>query len=1001
MLNLPSEKKVSDFWDKANIFKKSLEKDSPKGDYVFYDGPPFATGMPHYGHIVASVIKDAIPRYRTMTGYRVERKWGWDCHGLPIENIVEKKLGSRKKKDVEKIGVQKFNELCRSKVLDYIEGWKTIIKRLGRWVDIENSYKTMDLNFMESVWWVFKQLWDRGLIYESYRAMYICPRCETTLSQTEVSEGYKIVKDLAVVVKFKLEPNQKCGNFVTDKNTYILAWTTTPWTLIGNVALAVGKNIKYALIDMDKQAKELKGKYIIAADRMCILEQNVEKKHPAKLFKIDSVILGKDLLGTRYKPSFDYYLNDEKLKNRENGWKIYHGDFVTTESGTGIVHIAPAFGQDDMNFGRQYKLPFIQHVNMDGTIKKEAKDFAGMNVKPIDNYQKTNIEIIKYLTHKGLLFHKENFEHSYPHCWRCDTPLINYVTSSWFVNILKIKDKIVKSAKNIYWFPEHIKNGRFGKWLAGAHDWSISRQRFWASVMPIWKCHCDQMKIFGSIAELEKASGQKINDLHKHTLDKIKFPCTKCGGQMERIPDVLDAWFDSGSMPYAYRHYPFENKSKFDHNFPAEFIAEGIDQTRCWFYYLHVIGVAIKNSCAFKNAIVSGIVLAEDGKKMSKKLKNYPDPSLIIDKYGADSLRLYLLSSPVVNGENLNFSEKRVEKVLRNNLAILWNVFKFYELFKDGQDIDFELISFQDVWQKTNNILDKWILISLNKLIVEATEAMENYNLPAAIKPITNFINDLSLWYLRRSRNRFKSKDGREKKVALMTTSFVLREISKIIAPFTPFIAEQIWQKITGNDFKNNQKSVHLEAWPESINLSEFSYAEGLDILKKMELVRKIIKLGLKKRQDKKIKIRQPLKKLIIKNPVNMLEQLNNDYLGLIKDELNVKEVEFSVSEGNLDTDLDTDISHELKLEGLAREIMRTVNSLRKEAGLSITDSAQLYYSDNNKLSVVFDKFGQDILQKVLCTGYKGYKTGDMRQIKFKKEFVFDEEKFLIGIKKN
>jgi len=566
------EEEILNFWEQKEIFKKSVEKEAPKGDYVFYDGPPFATGTPHYGHIVASTMKDIVPRYWTMKGYRVERTWGWDCHGLPIENIVEKEMGSKSKKDIEKMGVAEFNERCRSKVLVYVGEWEKVIRRLGRWADMNNAYKTMDLNFMESVWWVFKQLWDKGLIYEGYRSMHICPRCETTLSQQEVAEGYKDIKDLSATAKFEL---------ADEPGTFVLAWTTTPWTLIGNVALAIGKNVDYVVLGIRNQESGIREKIILSKNRLEIIKGEYE---------IIRKLKGKDLVGKKYKPLFDYYFGNEKLENRQNGWKIYAADFVTTEEGTGVVHIAPAFGEDDMNLGKKEKLPFIQHVNMDGTIKAEVKDLAGLNVKPTDDTQKTDVEIIKYLAQHNLLFAKEKYEHSYPHCWRCETPLINYATSSWFVNVTKIKDKALKLAKKINWSPKHIKEGRFGNWLEGARDWSISRQRFWASVIPIWQCdQCGEKRVFGSAAELEKMSGEKITDLHKHIVDKITFKCEKCDGTMKRVPDVLDTWFDSGSMPYAQMHYPFQNKEKFEKNFPAEFIAEGDDQTRAWFYYLHVI----------------------------------------------------------------------------------------------------------------------------------------------------------------------------------------------------------------------------------------------------------------------------------------------------------------------------------------------------------------------------------------------------------------------------
>ena len=630
------EEGISKFWEENRIFEKSVERDAPKGDYVFYDGPPFATGTPHYGHIVGSVMKDVVPRYWTMRGYRVERKWGWDCHGLPIENIAEKELGIKRKNEIEEMGVEKFNEFCRSKVLSYVAEWEKVIKKLGRWADMKNAYRTMDLPYMESIWWVFKELHDKGLIYEGYRSMHICTRCETTLSQQEVSEGYKDIKDLSAIAKFEL---------VDEPGTFVLAWTTTPWTLIGNVALAVGEDIDYVKIkdtwypSKDTELEELKNPEPNALiTEYYILEKESFVRYKDKFHNQDPKIVeefrGKDLAGKKYKPLFDYYVG-KGLQNEENGWKIYAADFVTTVDGTGVVHIAPAFGEDDLRLGQENKLPFIQHVGMDGLIKSEATDFAGMSVKAQDDHQKTDIEVIKYLAHNNILFAKEKYEHSYPHCWRCDTPLINYATSSWFVKVTGVKEKALELAKEINWTPKHIKEGRFGNWLEGARDWSISRQRYWASVMPIWKCECGEMKVVGSVKELEDLSGEKVSDLHKHVVDKITLKCEKCSGEMRRISDVLDTWFDSGSMPYAQMHYPFENQEKFEKNFPAEFIAEGQDQTRAWFYYLHVLGAALKEKPAFKNVIVNGIVVGTDGKKLSKRLKNYPDPAEMLDKYGA------------------------------------------------------------------------------------------------------------------------------------------------------------------------------------------------------------------------------------------------------------------------------------------------------------------------------------------------------------------------------
>lgn len=907
-----AEDLVLSFWQEAKIFDKSLVKDSPKGDYVFYDGPPFATGTPHYGHLVASLMKDAVPRYQTMRGYHVERKWGWDCHGLPIENIVEKELGTKSKKDIEELGVGKFNDLCRSKVLTYAEEWEKVITRLGRWVDFDNAYKTMDLDYMESIWWTFKQLWDKGLIYKDYRSMHICPRCETTLSQSEVTEGYKDIKDLSAIAKFKLDSGQEIGDFTSDDNTYVLAWTTTPWTLIGNVALAVGKEIEYVKVKFDG------ANYILAKARLEDVFK--DKEHEV----LDS-FQGSNLLGKSYKPLFNYYAEDKNLENRENGWKIYAADFVTTEDGTGVVHIAPAFGEDDMNLGKREFLPFIQHVGLDGMFKAEVKDFSGLHVKPLEDHMATDVEIIKYLAAHNLLFSKEKYEHSYPHCWRCDTPLINYATSSWFVGVTKIKDKLLETAKAINWSPDYIKNGRFGNWLEGARDWSISRQRFWASAIPIWECPAGHRHVVSSVKELAEKTGEHIDDIHKDKVDSLTFACPECGEEMKRIPDVIDCWFESGSMPYAQLHYPFDNQEKLEKNFPAQFIAEGADQTRAWFYYLHVIAGGIRDSHAFQNVIVNGIALAEDGKKMAKKLKNYPDPSLIMEKYGADALRAYLLSSPVMQAENLNFSEKGVQESLRKNVMTLWNVYRFYETYAgeyDGREV------------AADNILDTWILAKLKVLNLEVTAAMEAYNLPKAMRPITEFIDELSTWYLRRSRDRFKSEDEKDKQAALAMTRFVLLELAEIMAPFLPFVAERLWQEVSGNSFQNRGESVHLESWPDLGNLSQSESA----VLEAMSLARQAVEQGLAARDAAGIKIRQMLAELKVSGG----GALNQDYLDLIAEELNVQKVIWSGGEDKLQVLLDTVITPELQLEGNKRELIRTINALRKEAGLTINDKIEI-----------------------------------------------------------
>jgi isoleucyl-tRNA synthetase len=935
MLNIPEiEKKILDSWQKNKVFKKSLEKKSPKGDFVFYDGPPFATGTPHYGHIVASLMKDIVPRYWTMQGYRVERKWGWDCHGLPIENIVEEELGLKHKKEIEEIGVDKFNETARNKVLTYTEEWKKVIGRLGRWADMDNAYKTMDLNYMESVWWVFKQLWDKKLIYEGYKSMHICPRCETTLSQHEVSDNYQDIEDISVIAKFEL---------VDEPKNYVLAWTTTPWTLPGNVALAMGKKLNYVKVKADD------GNYIL-------VEQNLESIFKDKKHEIVGKINAENLEGKKYKPLFDYFLNKDwnpPAGGKENLYTIQLADFVTIEDGTGVVHIAPAFGEDDMNLGKEKNLPFIQHVKMNGQITDEVIDFRGLEVKPKGKPQSTDEKVIDFLKKKNLVFKTEKFTHSYPFCYRCDSPLLNYATSSLFVNITELKEKLLKNAQKINWVPEHIKDGRFGKWLEGARDWSISRQRFWGSVIPIWVCDkCKEKKVIGSIKELEELSGEKITDLHKHFMDKITFPCEKCarstnsgeGGTMKRVSDVLDCWFESGSMPYGQAHYPFENKGKFEKNFPAEFIAEGADQTRAWFYYLHVLAVAVKNSEAFKNVVVNGIVLAEDGKKMSKKLGNYPDPMEVFEKYGADAVRYYLATSPVMKAEDLCFSEKTVDEMVKKVLLILLNIFSFYKMFE--LDIEAEF--------KSNNLLDKWILSKIESLRKKITEGYDSYDLNQATKPIEQFINDLSTWYLRRSRERFKSEDKKEKEGAAKTLKYVLLELSKIMAPVMPFTADYIYKELS-----KEKESVHLEDWPK-----ENKKLIDKELEEKMEQVRQICSLALEKRAEAGIKVRQPLLKLKIKNEKLKTEK---ELINLIKDEINVREV-ICDSKLKEDIELDTKITPELEKEGLIRDFIRQIQVKRKEAGLTPKDKIKVYFG-NEELKEIVEKNKEQIKKQVIAEG--------------------------------
>jgi len=1167
-----NEQEILKFWKENKIFEKSIEKEAPNGDFVFFDGPPFATGTPHYGHILASAIKDAIPRYWTMRGKRVERKWGWDCHGLPIENIAEKELGIKEKKEILEMGIEKFNDVCRSKIFGYVDEWEKIIGRLGRWADMENAYKTMDVSYMESIWWVFKELWDKDLIYESYRSMHICPRCETTLSQQEVAEGYKDIKDISVTVKFEL---------VDELGTFVLAWTTTPWTLPGNVALAVNSEIEYVKIKNTPESKKTEdGGELYQEEYYWVSKEIFEKgktaittsKEDLKLFRFlghtvkstEKITKGSDFIGKSYKPVFDHYSNQEDLENRERGWKIYGADFVNTEDGTGVVHIAPAFGEDDMNLGKKENLPFVQHVGIDGKFKDFGiKEFIGLPVKPIDTKEdksahlRTDIAVIKWLQDNEKFFSKEKITHTYPHCWRCDTPLLNYATSSWFVSVLKVKDRALELAKEISWSPEHLKEGRFGKWLEGARDWSISRQRFWASAIPLWKCEkCGELKVVGSIEELkggakkssnkyfvmrhgeaeqnianivdaklddgyapqlsekgkkeiemnvEKIKGEEIDliftspfertrataeevvgiigldkskiiveeriqeinvgtfngkkseeyhayfngyeekftkkppegenltelkgrlmnfleeidskyknkkilivshecpiwilfaganglnqketiawkeekgddfirtgelmeldyspfphnknfelDLHRPYVDDFILLCEKCGGDSRRIDDVLDTWFDSGSMPYAQEHYPFENKERFDKIFPADFIGEGVDQTRAWFYYLHIIATAIKDSTSFKNVIVNGILLAEDGQKMSKRLRNYPDPMEVIEKYGADALRYYLLSSPAVRAESLNFSEKGVDEVYKKIILRLKNVVSFYEMYAGGSQSPVNSKQTQE--KESENVLDQWILARLGDLESEVTENLDRYELDKATRPINDFVDDLSTWYIRRSRERFKSDDEKDKIAVLTTTKYVLLELSKIIAPFMPFIAEEVFQSVEGLAYGVKDRSVHLEEWPkDGLEIRD----TRLGILRKMKMVRGIVSFGLEARAKAEIKVRQPLTELRIKN--DELDIMDNEQLlGLIKDEINVKEI---VLDKNIDGDVefDTKITPELKEEGMVRDLIRSIQGLRKKLDLTPQEKVTLVIETDEEGKSFVEKFSEEI----------------------------------------
>ncbi len=971
-------------WNGKKIFEKSLIKESPKGDYVFYDGPPFATGLPHYGHIVASVMKDVVPRYWTMRGYHVARQWGWDCHGLPIENIIEQELHIKNKRDIEAMGVAKFNDACRTGVLRYVDAWKKFIPKMGRWADMERSYTTMDRTYTQSIWWAWKTLYEKGLAYEGRKSMHICPRCGTPLSNFEVTQGYKDVKDQSVVAKFQLRD---------EPTTYMLAWTTTPWTLPGNVGLAVKEDAEYVQFHF---GHETNAKYIVAKDRLPHL---VTTQHT-----IDETFKGKKLLGKKYVPLFSYFDTSETL-NRATGWQIVSDkgiDFISLEEGTGIVHMTPAFGEDDMRVGEKYALPFIQHVDQNGRFVDAVKDWAGEDVKPKGDPQKTDKKIVAWLEAQGKLFSKSEVTHSYPHCWRCDTPLLNYATSSWFVKVTDIKKKMIANNKKIRWVPEHLQEGRFGKWLEGAKDWAVSRLRYWGAPLPVWRCvsqnqkitksknhdaGCGKIIVIGSVEELEKVSGKKApEDLHRPHIDTVTWAC-ECGGEMRRIPDVFDCWFESGSMPYAQLHYPFENKEKFEQNFPAQFIAEGLDQTRGWFYTLLVLSTALFGKPPFKNVIVNGLVLAEDGRKMSKRLKNYPDPEVVIEKYGADAMRLYLLQSPVMRAEDLKFSEKGVAEVHGKVLMILANVLAFYKQYATSPNPSPARRGKGEVGM---HVLDRWILAKLQVLTRDVTTAMDAYDLVGATRPFTDFVNDLSTWYVRRSRDRFKNDD--ERPAVLATLREVLLTLAKVMAPFTPFFAEHLYGEVGGE-----KESAHLEDWPKA---EKKLFDENLIV--EMDVARKIVTLGHAVRESAGMKVRQPLNSC--KFSV-VSSQLTDELRNLIADELNVKNVEavkevkeeegwVTKKEGGMVVALDTRLDDALKAEGVVREFIRGVNALRKQKSLTIRDTVAILYESSDALAAILDANIDAIKRGTIASKFErgNAEAGDT--------IVIGEEKVIISLQK-
>lgn len=870
------EEDVLDFWNTKNVFQEQQKIRENSKEYSFYDGPPFANGLPHYGHLLATTIKDTVLRYWSMRGFKVSRRFGWDCHGLPVEFEIEKRESLKGRPDILKMGVARFNETCRDSVFVYAKEWEKTITRLGRWVDWNDQIRTMDKNYMESVWWVFSELYKKGLIYKDFKVVPYSPRTSSVVSNFEANQNYKNVSDPSIFIKFKFE----------GKDEYILSWTTTPWTLPSNLALAVGEKITYVKV-RDLSSDEV---WILAKD--CLSNFYTPTKEKAeKAYEVLSELEGRDLLGLSYEPIFPYF------KNHLNAFKILHADYVSTSDGTGVVHQAPAFGEDDFFVCKQNKIELVDPIDDSGHFTEAVPDFKGMNFKDADKH------ICKFLKDKGALVKQGTLNHSYPFDERTDTPLMYRAVPSWYVAVEKIAKKIQKTNQEINWVPEHIKDGRMGSWLANARDWAISRNRFWGTPLPVWICDRDSkhVKVIGSIEELETKISKKVEDLHLHFVSEYNFSCSECKGMMRNEGLVFDCWFESGSMPYAQLHYPFENKEKFDEVFPADFIAEGLDQTRGWFYTLHILSNALFDRPAFKNVIVNGIILDESGKKMSKRHRNYTAPDELIAKYGADSVRLYMLNSPLLRAEDLCFVDQGVKDVTRLVLLPLWNSLSFLATYAaaDGWSPDVNLAKgdMSSLNKFALHEMDQWILSRLESVLASLEKCLEDYKLYLLVPDLLVFIDELTNWYIRLNRRRFWGEDSgkngmsEDQKAAFSTLYFVLLQFSKILAPFAPFISEKIYKELI-QGFGTIPHSVHL------CDIPRFdSTRVRKDLERSMEVLRNIVENGRALRQKHKIKVRQVLPSLMIISRNKDDKKIVEDGMALILSELNVKKIEFTTDE--------------------------------------------------------------------------------------------------------
>ncbi len=906
---LKYEKDLVRQWKQNKTFEKSIENRSKENSYVFYDGPPFISGVPHHGTLLSSIVKDAVPRYQTMKGKRVERVWGWDCHGLPAERYTEKKLGIHSRQEVIEYGIEKYITATRENMIQTSSEWEDVVDRIGRWVDFTGAYKTMDKDYMESVWWAFKELYDKGKIYEGEKVLMYCTLDGTPLSKAEVTMdagAYQDVTDPSVFVKFRLK----------NEDAYLLAWTTTPWTLPANTALAVNQKFTYVEVEHG-------GEKLIISEAL-VDKVLTDEKHQQLDYRIIRKLTGKDLVGKEYEPLF--------VHRGEGAHKIWHADYVSDEDGSGIVHLAPAYGEEDFALAQEKNIPVVHVIDQNGFYTEG--DWKGQNV------WEANKPIAKELKERGIVWKIDYIRHSYPHCHRCNTRLMYRAHPSWFMDIDGQRQQMLEKNQPINWFPPHVKNGRFAKTVEQAPDWNISRDRFWATAMPVWKSKNGNTKVVGSYEELKQLSGVELNDYHRPWIDDVKF--TIDGEEYTRIDKVMDSWFEAGSMPFAQFHYPFENKQKFEENFPGDFIVEYIGQVRAWFYYMHAMSVALFGENSFKNVIVTGNVAGNDGRKMSKSYGNYTDPNELMDQYSADSLRFLLLQSPLLNGEDFALQDKEVGDVARK-LSMVWNMYDFFTMYAevDGWEWNGD---HSDPADSTNNMLDTWIISRVHQLTEEVERHMDAYDIPNALKPILPFIDDASNWYVRRSRRRFwKSGDDADKNSAYRTLHYVLVQLSMVMAPFTPFLAEELYQKLTGGE------SVHLQDWPKTGTINE-------QLVTEMQQVREYITEGLAQRAKAAIKVRQPLKSVTV-------PQLPDVYKEVIAEELNVKSVNWGK-----DVELDTQITTELKHEGMAREVIRFVQNARKNTGLQVDDRILLRLATvDQDLQEAIEAFGDNIAAETLA----------------------------------